>query len=283
MRRAALLIGYLAALLALDHFASYPEQLGLGVATWALLLALAWRLPVFQRAMVLGVVCFATIGEVTGSLDLGRLPLPAAQPAAVRAAGARARVPDGDRDRRRARAARARDRDRGSGGRGDLGPARALRPAAPRRRRRGRGPAPARSSSGARATARSTRASSSSSRPSSSTARRSAPGAGRATLPGLGIPDGNPPSGVASGYVWFDVMALLVAPLHRRLRSEQRRGLARCSDLFATQLREHPPARRALQETELEQVGLVDVLDRLGLLAERDRERREPDRARRRT
>ncbi len=31
-------------------------------------------------------------------------------------------------------------------------------------------------------------------------------------LPGLGIPDGNPPSGVACGYVWFDVMALLVAP-----------------------------------------------------------------------
>jgi len=31
-------------------------------------------------------------------------------------------------------------------------------------------------------------------------------------VPGLGIPDGNPPSGAASGYVWFDVMALLVAP-----------------------------------------------------------------------
>ncbi len=31
-------------------------------------------------------------------------------------------------------------------------------------------------------------------------------------LPGLGIPDGNPPSGVASGYVAFDVMALLIAP-----------------------------------------------------------------------
>jgi hypothetical protein len=30
-------------------------------------------------------------------------------------------------------------------------------------------------------------------------------------LPGLGIPDGNPPSGVASGYVWFDVMAVLLA------------------------------------------------------------------------
>ncbi len=36
------------------------------------------------------------------------------------------------------------------------------------------------------------------------------------SLPGLGIPDGNPPSGVASGYVWFDVMALFVAPLARR-------------------------------------------------------------------
>ena len=33
-----------------------------------------------------------------------------------------------------------------------------------------------------------------------------------AHLPGTGIPDGNPPSGVASGYVWFDVMALLIAP-----------------------------------------------------------------------
>jgi hypothetical protein len=32
-------------------------------------------------------------------------------------------------------------------------------------------------------------------------------------LPGLGIPDGNPPSGVASGYVWFDVMAILTAPV----------------------------------------------------------------------
>jgi hypothetical protein len=33
-----------------------------------------------------------------------------------------------------------------------------------------------------------------------------------ASLPGLGVPDGNPPSGAASGYVWFDVMALLAAP-----------------------------------------------------------------------
>jgi hypothetical protein len=33
------------------------------------------------------------------------------------------------------------------------------------------------------------------------------------TIPGLGIPDGNPPSGVASGYVLFDVIAIALAPL----------------------------------------------------------------------
>jgi hypothetical protein len=47
-------------------------------------------------------------------------------------------------------------------------------------------------------------------------------------LPGVGIPDGNPPSGVASGYVWFDVMALLVAPwllvLWRRIAVRTRSG-----------------------------------------------------------
>ena len=32
------------------------------------------------------------------------------------------------------------------------------------------------------------------------------------SVPGLGIGQGNPPSGAASGYVWFDVMAALVAP-----------------------------------------------------------------------
>jgi hypothetical protein len=42
------------------------------------------------------------------------------------------------------------------------------------------------------------------------------------TIPGTGIPNGNPPSGVASGYVWFDVLALALAPrlltLVRRVR-----------------------------------------------------------------
>ncbi|MBA2474531.1 MAG: hypothetical protein H0V40_01040 [Actinobacteria bacterium] len=32
------------------------------------------------------------------------------------------------------------------------------------------------------------------------------------TIPGTGVPNGNPPSGVASGYVWFDVVALALAP-----------------------------------------------------------------------
>lgn len=33
-----------------------------------------------------------------------------------------------------------------------------------------------------------------------------------AEIPGTGVPNGNPPSGVAAGYVWFDVVALAVAP-----------------------------------------------------------------------
>ena len=39
------------------------------------------------------------------------------------------------------------------------------------------------------------------------------------------------------------------------------------------------PARRALDQSALEQVGLVDVLDRVLLLPDRDRERRQADRA----
>ena len=31
-------------------------------------------------------------------------------------------------------------------------------------------------------------------------------------IPGTGIANGNPPSGVAAGYVWFDIVALAVAP-----------------------------------------------------------------------
>lgn len=31
-------------------------------------------------------------------------------------------------------------------------------------------------------------------------------------IPGIGVPDGNPPSGAASGYVFFDIAALALAP-----------------------------------------------------------------------
>ena len=32
------------------------------------------------------------------------------------------------------------------------------------------------------------------------------------TIPGTAVPQGNPPSGVAAGYVWFDIVALALAP-----------------------------------------------------------------------
>jgi hypothetical protein len=228
MRRAALLIGYLAALLALDHFASYPEQLGLGVVTWAVLIALAWQLPLFQRAMVLGVVFFATIGEVTGSLIWGvyryrlhNLPLfvppahglvyltgiaiaatlaPHARVVVVAAAAAAATwgllgvfvLPHRD-------VAGAvgiplllvflwRSRNRVVYASVFLVVA-ALE------------------------------------------LYGTAIGTWRwaAELPRLGIPDGNPPSGVASGYVWFDVMALLTAPYVLWAARGARRRLGRAT------------------------------------------------------
>ena len=53
------------------------------------------------------------------------------------------------------------------------------------------------------------------------------------TIPGTGIPNGNPPSGVASGYVWFDVMALALAPrvlgLWARLRLAPRNRAERAA------------------------------------------------------
>jgi hypothetical protein len=45
-----------------------------------------------------------------------------------------------------------------------------------------------------------------------------------ATIPGTGIPQGNPPSGVASGYVWFDIVALAAAPRLMRWGARIRPG-----------------------------------------------------------
>lgn len=44
------------------------------------------------------------------------------------------------------------------------------------------------------------------------------------TIPGTGVPQGNPPSGVASGYVWFDVVAIALAPQVMRWGARIRSG-----------------------------------------------------------
>ena len=211
MRRAALLIGYLALLLALDHFASYPEQLGLGVVTWAVLIALAWQLPLFQRVMVLGVVLFATIGEVTGSLIWGvyryrlhNLPLfipPAHGLVYLTAIAISAALAPHARTVVVVAAAAAATW-------GVLGLF-----VLPRRDVAGAVGIPLLLLFLWRSRNRAVYASVFLV-VAALELYGTAIGTWRwaAELPGLGIPDGNPPSGVASGYVWFDVMAFLVAP-----------------------------------------------------------------------
>ena len=44
------------------------------------------------------------------------------------------------------------------------------------------------------------------------------------TIPGTDVHQGNPPSGVASGYVWFDIVALALAPLLIRWGARIRSG-----------------------------------------------------------
>lgn len=49
-------------------------------------------------------------------------------------------------------------------------------------------------------------------------------------IPGTGVPQGNPPSGVASGYVWFDIVALALAPTLIRWAGRIRTGSAALPD-----------------------------------------------------
>jgi hypothetical protein len=51
-----------------------------------------------------------------------------------------------------------------------------------------------------------------------------------AVIPGTGVPQGNPPSGVASGYVWFDIVALAAAPWLIRTAARIRPGSAALPD-----------------------------------------------------
>ncbi len=65
------LAAYLAVLLAVDTHASYGQQLALGALTWIVLAATLVPLSAARRAQAVGVVAFATVGEVVGSLLWG--------------------------------------------------------------------------------------------------------------------------------------------------------------------------------------------------------------------
>ena len=207
---------YLAALLALDHFATYHEQLALGALTWLVLATALTRVPLEVRAQALGVVAFATVGEVTGSLVWGvyhyrlhNLPLfvPPAHGlvylSGLSLAGAL---------RRHARVLVATAAAVSSAW-GLLGLT-----VLPRRDVAGAVGVPLLLLFLWRGRNRSVYAG-----VFLVVAALELYGTAIGTwrwaphLPGLGVPDGNPPSGVASGYVWFDVMALLTAPLALRL------------------------------------------------------------------
>jgi hypothetical protein len=202
---------YLAVLLAADHFASFHEQLALGALTWLVLLALISRAEVERQAQVVGVVCFATIGEVTGSIiwgvyhyRLNNLPLfvpPAHGLVYLTGLSLAAAL----HRRRRALVALAAT---AAVTWGVVGLA-----VLPRRDVAGAIGIPLLLAFLWRSRNRAVYASVFLV-VAALELYGTAIGTWRwsRTLPGLGIPDGNPPSGVASGYVWFDVMALFVAP-----------------------------------------------------------------------
>jgi hypothetical protein len=68
---AAMVLCVIAAFLGLDHFANADEQLLLGAATWAVLIASCAPLDGRGRAKVLLVVLVATCAEVLGSIVIG--------------------------------------------------------------------------------------------------------------------------------------------------------------------------------------------------------------------
>jgi hypothetical protein len=209
--RAGLIAGYLAALLAVDTQVELPGQLVLGALTWIVLLVAARPLPAERRAQVAVVICAATVAELTGSILWGvysyRLHnLPTFVPPAhglVFIAG----LALSEALRRHARPLVL-----VAGGIaltwGILGLT-----VLPRTDAAGALGIPLLLAFLWRSRARAAYAG-----VFLVVAALELYGTAIGTwrwaeqLPGLGIPDGNPPSGVASGYVWFDVMALLLAP-----------------------------------------------------------------------
>jgi hypothetical protein len=216
--------GYLGALLAADHFASFHEQLALGALTWIVLLVAGLRLLAtpLQRAQLIGVVCFATVGELTGSILWGvyryRLHnLPLFVPPAhglVYLAGLSFSIALRRHTRALVIAASIAAATCGVLGLTIL----------PRRDVAGAVGVPLllvflwRSRNRALYASVFLVVASLELYGTAIGTWRWAP-----SLPGLGIPDGNPPSGVASGYVWFDVMALFVAPMFLTLSARARR------------------------------------------------------------
>jgi hypothetical protein len=200
---------YLAALLAVDTQVGWALQVALGAVTWIVLLAALVPLPPLARAQALGVVVFATVGEVTGSLVWGvyryrlhNLPLfipPAHGIVYLSGLALAAVVPI-----RRIVAAAA----IGSVGWGIAGLT-----VLPRLDVAGALGVPLLCIFLWRSRSRSVYAG-----VFLVVAALELYGTSIGTwrwateLPGLGIPDGNPPSGVASGYVVFDVEALFIAP-----------------------------------------------------------------------
>ena len=211
MLRAGVIAAYLAALLAVDTQVDLRGQLVLGVCTWIVLFAAARPLPAERRAQVAVVICAATVAELTGSILWGvysyRLHnLPTFVPPAhglVFMAG----VSLSEALRRHARAfvvvAAA-----GASVWGALGLT-----VLPRLDAAGALGVPLLLAFLWRSRARAAYAGVFLV-VAALELYGTAIGTWRwaAELPGVGIPDGNPPSGVASGYVWFDVTALLFAP-----------------------------------------------------------------------
>ena len=211
MRRAASISLYLAALLAIDTQVSLRQQFVLGALTWIVLVLFARPLAVERRAQVAVVICAATVAEVTGSIVWGvytyRLHnLPTFIPPAhglVFMAGLS--LSDALRRHRRALVGVAAV---AASTWGLLGLT-----ALPRMDAAGALGVPLLLAFLWRSRARAAYAGvflvvgALELYGTAIGTWRWAP-----ALPGLGIPDGNPPSGVASGYVWFDVMALLLAP-----------------------------------------------------------------------
>jgi hypothetical protein len=206
-------VAYLAVLLAVDHFASFHEQLLLGVLTWAVLLVV---LPLFEperRAQALVVVAAATCGEATGAIVWGvysyrlhNLPLfiPPAHGLVYLTGLSLSRTAIA-----RSHAALL------VGMAASIATTWALAglTVLPRRDVAGAVGVPLLLAFLWRSRSRAVYAG-----VFLVVAALELYGTSIGTwhwakeLPGLGIPDGNPPSGVASGYVWFDVVALLLAP-----------------------------------------------------------------------